>query len=169
MNYAKLCLDDSANGIGYRTTLFVSGCGKQPKCKGCFNKDAWDFNFGFKYTEETKEKILNNLSKPYIRGFSLLGGEPTDNLYDGLLLDLVKSIKFLYPNKTIYCWTGYTFEELIKDPIKLEFLQYVDMLRDGEFIPELKNLDQYLQGSSNQRYVDVKASLEKGEYVEYKF
>ena len=133
MNYAKLCLDDATNGIGYRTTLFVSGCGKQPKCKGCFNKDAWDFNFGFKYTEETKEKILNNLSKTYIRGFSLLGGEPTDNLYDGLLLDLVKSIKILYPNKTIYCWTGYTFEELIKDPIKLEFLQYVDMLRDGEF------------------------------------
>lgn len=169
MNIAKICFNDTVNGNGFRTSIFISGCSKYPKCKNCWNKDLWNYNLGQKYTEEIKNQILDSLNKSYIKGLSILGGEFTDNLKDGQLLDLVKSVKELYPNKTIYAWTGYTFEELIKDKLKLEILQYIDMLRDGEYIEELKDLQQYLQGSKNQRYIDVKSSLEGGEIVEYEF
>lgn len=169
MNYSKICYDDTVNGNGFRTTLFVSGCSKSPKCKGCWNKDLWNFNYGNEFTEETEQDILDSLSKPYISGLSILGGEPTDNLKDGSLIRLVKKCKELYPDKTIYCWTGYTFEELIKDDIKLEFLQYVDMLRDGEYIEEQKDLTQYLQGSKNQRYVDIQKSLKEKKVIDYEF
>lgn len=169
MNYSKICYNDTVNGNGFRTTLFVSGCSKSPKCKGCWNKDLWNFNYGNEFTEETEQDILDSLSKPYISGLSILGGEPTDNLKDGSLIRLVKKCKELYPDKTIYCWTGYTFEELIKDDIKLEFLQYVDMLRDGEYIEEQKDLTQYLQGSKNQRYVDIQKSLKEKKVIDYEF
>lgn len=166
MNYAKICFDDTVNGNGFRTSLFVSGCSKSPKCKNCWNKDLWSYTFGNKYTKETETQILNSLSKPWIKGLSILGGEPTDNLEDGWLIQLVKKCKELYPNKTIYCWSGYNFEELIKDDIRLEFLQYIDMLRDGEFIEELKNFNNPLGGSSNQREIDVKRSLKEGRVIE---
>ena len=169
MNYSKICYDDTVNGNGFRTTLFVSGCSKSPKCKGCWNRDLWSFEAGKKFTEDIMQDILNSLSKPYTSGLSILGGEPTDNLKDGMLLNLVKRCKELYPDKTIYCWTGYTFEELIKDEIKLEFLKYIDMLRDGEYIEELKDLSQYLQGSKNQRYIDIQKSLKEKKVIDYEF
>ena len=169
MNYAKICFDDTVNGNGFRTSLFVSGCSKSPKCKNCWNQSMWSHDFGFKYTQETEIKILNSLSKPWIKGLSILGGEPMDNLSDGTLLRLAKKCKELYPNKTIYCWSGYKYEDLIKDSIRLEFLQHIDMLRDGEYIEELKDLGQYLQGSKNQRCIDVKESLTQGVVVEFKF
>lgn len=168
MNYAKICFDDTVNGNGFRTSLFVSGCSKSPKCKGCWNRDLWSHDFGFKYTEETEIKILNSISKPWIKGLSILGGEPTDNLDDGNLIRLVKRCKQLYPNKTIYCWSGYKFEDLIQDNLKLEFLKYIDMLRDGEYIEELKDVSQYLGGSKNQRFIDIKKSLDCNKYIEYK-
>lgn len=169
MHYAKICFDDTVNGNGFRTSLFVSGCSKYPKCKGCWNKDLWSHDYGKEYTEETEIQILNSISKPWIKGLSILGGEPTDNLEDGWLIRLVKKCKELYPNKTIYCWSGYTFEELINNKLKLEFLNYIDMLRDGEFIESQKDITQYLGGSKNQRYVDVKKTLETSKFVEYKF
>lgn len=169
MYYSKICYNDTVNGNGFRTTIFVSGCNKNPKCKNCWNKDLWDFKVGIKYTQHTENDILNSLSRPEIKGLSILGGEPTDNLADGWLISLVKKCKTLYPNKTIYCWSGYNFEDIIKDELKLEFLQYVDMLRDGEYIEELRDLNQYLQGSKNQRYVDVKKSLKSNQVKEYKF
>lgn len=169
MFYSKICFDDTVNGDGFRTTLFVSGCSKNPKCKDCWNESSWSFNFGFEYTEETELKILKSLSNSWTKGISLLGGEPMDNLKDGKLLKLVKKCKELYPYKTIYCWSGYKFEDIIKDNTKLEFLKYVDMLRDGEYIKELRNLNQYLQASSNQRYIDIKKSLAYGGIVEYDF
>lgn len=169
MNYSKICFDDTVNGNGFRTSLFVSGCSKHPKCEGCWNKDLWSHSYGKKYTNETEIQILNSLSKPWVKGLSILGGEPTDNLEDGCLIRLVKRCKKLYPNKTIYCWSGYTFEELIKDDLCLEFLQYIDMLRDGEYIDSLKDITQYLSGSRNQRYLDVQQSLKEGKYIKYKF
>lgn len=167
MNYADLFFDDTVNGDGFRTSLFVSGCDKTPKCKSCWNKQAWNHSYGNKFTKETKDKILNSMKKPYTKGLSILGGEPMSNLDDGTLIDLVKSIKKEYPTKTIYCWTGYKFENIINNPIAREFLNYIDMLRDGEYIEELKNLNQYLQGSSNQRYINVKESLKYQKVIEF--
>lgn len=167
MHIAKICFNDTVNGNGFRTSIFISGCSKSPKCKGCWNKDLWSFNVGEVYTEDTKNKILESLNKPYIKGLSILGGEFTDNLKDGQLLDLVKSIKKQYPNKTIYAWTGYTFENLIKNESKLEILKYIDMLRDGEYVHELRNLSQRFQGSTNQRCIDVQKSLSCGKVVNY--
>ena len=169
IKYAKLCFDDTVNGNGFRTSIFVSGCSKVPKCKNCWNQVMWSHDYGYEYTLETELKILNSLSKPWVKGLSILGGEPMDNLKDGTLLNLVKKCKELYPNKTIYCWTGYQFENLIKDEVRLEFIKHIDMLRDGEYIDGLKNLNQYLQGSSNQRYIDCSKSLEKRQIIEYKF
>lgn len=165
MNYSQLYLNDTVNGNGFRTSIFICGCSKTPKCKGCWNKNLWLKTFGNKYTEETKKQIIDNLAKPYIKGLSVLGGEPSDNLEDGQLLDLLKTAKELYPEKTIYIWSGYTFENLIKDKLKLEMLKYCDMLRDGEFIEELKDINQYLQGSTNQRCIDVKESLKQNKIV----
>lgn len=167
MNYADLFFDDTVNGDGFRTSLFVSGCDKTPKCKSCWNKQAWNHSYGSKFTKETKDKILSSMKKPYTKGLSILGGEPMSNLDDGTLIDLVKTIKKEYPTKTIYCWTGYRFENIINNPIAREFLNYIDMLRDGEYIEELKNLNQYLQGSSNQRYINVKESLKYQKVIEF--
>jgi len=158
---------DTNNGSGFRVTLFISGC--TLKCYNCQNVLAQNFNFGFKYTEETKEKILKLLEKPYIKGFSLLGGEPFDNLQTDELIDLLKEIRHRFPTKTIFCWSGYTFEEIIQDNRKVEFLKNIDMLRDGRYIEKLKNLNQYLQGSSNQRCIDCKESLNKGYAIDYIF
>ena len=167
MNYSKILACDTNNGNGFRVTLFVSGCTLH--CKNCHNKEAQDFNFGHLFTQETEDKIIELLSKKFIRGFSLLGGEPMDNLQNGNLLKLLKRIKKEYPNKTIYCWTGYTYEKLIKKKECLEILKYIDMLRDGEYIAELRDLTQYLQGSSNQRYIDVHKSLNENKIIKYKF
>lgn len=169
MNYSGLFFDDTKNGTGNRTTLFVSGC--DVRCKGCFNKQAWDFNAGEKFTEETKEKILDSLKKPYIKGLSILGGDPISNIKRGdiTLIDLVQSVKTYFPEKTIFVWTGYKYEDIINDESVRMFLCCIDMLRDGEYIDELKDVTQYLEGSSNQRYIDVQESLAKNKVVDNYF
>ncbi|MBU3177806.1 anaerobic ribonucleoside-triphosphate reductase activating protein [Clostridium estertheticum] len=167
MNYASIFFDDTVNGIGFRTSLFVSGCGKTPPCKGCWSPEARQFDYGMPFTKDVKTSILESLKHPYVKGLSILGGEPMDNLRGGALLDLVKTIKIKFPNKTIFCWSGYTFEELIKDPIKLEFLQHIDMLRDGEFIEDLKDITQYLSGSKNQRMIAARESLAQNRIIKY--
>lgn len=169
MNYANIYYDDTVNGNGFRTSIFVSGCKKYPPCEGCWNSEARRFNYGKEFNEITKQNIIDSLGKTHVKGISILGGEPTDNLKDGRLLDLVKSAKSKYPQKTIYCWTGYKFEDLIKDSKKREFLTYVDMLRDGEFIEELKDIIQYLGGSTNQRYISCKESIKQNKVIEYNF
>ena len=165
MNYASIFTDDTVNGIGFRTSLFVSGCSMNPPCKGCWSPDARHFDYGNRFTSDTKKQIIDSLNSNHVRGLSILGGEPMDNLLDGTLLDLVRTIKAMYPGKTIFCWSGHTFEELIKDPIKLEFLRYIDMLRDGEYIEELKDITQYLSGSTNQRIIAVDKSLKQNKVV----
>ena len=163
MNYSKIFACDTNNGDGFRVSLFVSGC--TIRCKNCHNRQAQDFNFGQKYTKKTENEIIKLMSKEYIRGFSLLGGEPFDNLKNKDLLNLLIRIKKDFPNKTIYCWTGYKFEDLIKSKLSYEFLLHIDMLRDGEYIEELKNLNQYLGGSSNQRIIDVQESIKQNKVI----
>lgn len=170
MNYANIYYDDSRNGKGYRTTLAVSGCDLNPHCDKCFNSIAWDFNFGQPFTEKEKQNILNSLRKTYITGLSIIGGDPISNVKkDDTLFDLVKTIKTELKDKTIYVWTGYTYEEIIQNDKIKEFLKYIDMLRDGRYMYELRDINQYLQGSKNQRCIDVQESLKNNKVSEYNF
>ena len=168
MNSMKIVEADTKSGIGYRVTIFVSGCSVHPHCDKCFNKEAWSFHSGKSFTEDTKKEILYYLSKSYISGLSILGGDCISNVKkDDTLLDLVKTIKNIYPNKTIYAWTGFSYEQIIKDEKCYKFLQYIDMLRDGRYIDSLRNINQYLEGSTNQRYIDVQSSLKQGKVIEF--
>jgi len=159
VNYAGLKTTDIANGPGVRVTLFVSGCRRH--CKNCFNKETWDFNYGNPFEKETMNTIIDALSKEYIEGFSLLGGEPFEKENRETVLNIVRTVKEKFPNKTIWCYSGFTFEELIDDARNI--LEYVDVLVDGAFIEEKKNLRLSFRGSENQRLIDVKKTLESGE------
>lgn len=167
MKYHRIDTCDVTNGRGIRTVLWVQGCSL--KCKGCYSKQTWNFNTGHEFTKETEDYIISTLQNPYVRGLTISGGNPTENLDDGCLLKLVKRIRRELPEKDIYCWSGNTFEELIVNPVAKEFLSYIDMLRDGRFEEDKLDLRQYLQGSSNQRYVDCKESIKQGKFVGYKF
>lgn len=167
MNYSKIFSCDTNNGDGFRVSLFVSGC--TLNCKNCQNKLAQDFNFGHTYTQETENQIIELMKKEYISGFSLLGGEPFDNVNSGELLKLLTRIKKEYPQKTIYCWTGYYYSELLKNKLAVKLLKQIDMLRDGRYIDELKDLNQYLSGSKNQGYIDCKESIKQNKIIKYNF
>ena len=161
--------NDVHNGDGIRVSVWISGC--TCFCEGCYSKNTWCFEQGFEYTQETEDEIIELLKRSWISGISISGGNPVEprNLSDGWLIKLVKRIKEELPNKTIYCWSGRYYEECLGDPNFVEFINYVDMLRDGPYCKDYNNLRQFLQGSTNQRYVDCKKSMEKGEYVEYSF
>lgn len=167
MNYAKINKNDIANGIGVRVTLFVSGCTHH--CKGCFNSEAWDFNYGDPFTVDTENEILEALAPDWIDGLTLLGGEPMEPDNQRALLPFMKKIKEKYPKKTIWCFTGYTLdEELLKTSrarceVTDEMLSLIDVLVDGEFVEELKDISLRFKGSSNQRLIDMKPTLETGE------
>ena len=171
MNYATIKKTDVANGPGVRVSLFVSGCTHH--CKGCFNSEAWDFHYGQAYTEETEQEILQALAPDYIRGLSLLGGEPMEPENRGAVLSLVKKVREQYPQKTIWCYTGYLFDrELCKKSrarceVTDEMLALLDVLVDGRFVEEKKNIMLLFRGSSNQRLIDVKKSLEQGSVAEW--
>lgn len=169
MNYATIKKVDVANGPGIRVSLFVSGC--MHHCKGCFNPETWNYCYGSPFTKETEDEILEALKHDYIKGLSLLGGEPLDPANQLSVLSLVLRFKEMYPTKTLWCYTGYTFESDIltgklgnQDALML-LLQNIDVLVDGEFVIELKNPNLRFRGSSNQRLIDVKASLETGSTV----
>lgn len=225
MNYATIKKTDVANGPGIRVSLFVSGCTHH--CKGCFNSEAWDFGYGQPYTAETEEEILQALAPDYIRGLSLLGGEPMEPANRGAVLSLVQKVRQRYPGKDIWCYTGYDYERdllrwmalesaensrgrdsALPDQAKREsictvkseksgrachednraklqgsengekgcaeeaatgqvgqLLSLIDVLVDGEFMEERKNLRLAFRGSENQRLVDVKESLRQGRVV----
>lgn len=167
MNYSVIKECDVANGPGVRTTIFVSGCTHH--CDGCFNKETWDFNYGVPFTQETIDYILE-ISKPaYVTGLTLLGGEPFEPGNQLGLLPLVKQFKETYPNKNIWCFTGYLFDKDICEKMipshayTKEFLSHIDVLVDGKFVKELKNLMLKFKGSSNQRTILVAESLESNE------
>ena len=169
MNYAGIKKLDVANGPGLRVTLFVSGCTHH--CKGCFNKETWDFNYGNPFTEEIEEEILEELRRPEIAGLTLLGGEPFEYVNQKGLLSLVRKAKAEFPKKPLWCFTGYDFEKDILGRMMLnweetkEFISYIDILVDGEFVEELKDLNLRFKGSSNQRTICVPESLEAGKII----
>ena len=169
MNYAAIKKHDIANGPGVRVSLFVSGCTHH--CEGCFNPETWDFQYGTPYTAETELEILEALEPDYIRGLSLLGGEPLEPEHQAALLPLLRRFSRLYPDKTIWCYTGYTFETDLLDRMcneweyTKELLSYIDVLVDGEFIDEQKDLSLRFKGSRNQRIIDVPKSLKTGTTV----
>lgn len=160
MNYIEIKKNDIANGEGIRVSLFVSGC--THKCKGCFNQSAWDFKSGNEFTEDSLNEIIESLKPSYIKGLSLLGGEPFEIENVTPLIKIVKEIKKEYPKKDIWAYSGYTYEELIKNDIKKELVNLIDVLVDGKFILELKNPSLAFRGSSNQRIIDIKKSIKKG-------
>ena len=200
MNYANIKKTDVANGPGIRVSLFVSGC--THRCRGCFNSEAWDFRYGREYTRETEEEILRALAPDHIRGLSVLGGEPMEPENRGTVLTLLKAVRRQYPQKDIWCYTGYDYEkdllvwagegsyggtespaEGVKETVDgvtdrdeaasdcavdrtvRELLDCIDVLVDGEFMEERKNLRLAFRGSENQRLIDVKKSLQAGRTV----
>ena len=169
MNYATIKTHDVANGSGVRVSLFVSGC--THRCKGCFNAEAWDFQYGDLYTPEVEKSILQALEPSYIKGLSLLGGEPFEPQNQPAVLGLCRRMKALYPDKTIWCYTGYDYEKDILagklgDPeITDALIHLIDVLVDGEFVEAKKDLKLRFKGSSNQRIIDVQASLQTDEVV----
>lgn len=171
MHYASIKKYDIANGEGIRISLFVSGCPHH--CKNCFNKEAWDYNYGEKFTEKEEQEILDFLDNDYIKGLTLLGGEPMWPSNQEGLIPLLKKVKEKYPNKSIWCYTGYLFDKEIMDKMykeykyTKEFLSYIDVLVDGRFIESLLNRTLYFRGSSNQRIIDVQKSLKSKKVVEY--
>lgn len=171
MNYGEIKKTDIANGEGVRVSLFVSGCTHH--CEGCFNPETWNFSYGREFTSETEKELLNALSPDFINGLTLLGGEPFEPQNQRALVPFLKKVREQFPNKNIWCYTGYLFdEELLKDSrarceVTDEMLGMIDVLVDGEFKQELKNITLRFRGSENQRIIDVKKSLQTGETVLY--
>lgn len=172
MNYADIKLYDAANGPGIRVSLFVSGC--THKCKGCFNEEAWDFCYGNPYTDAETDYIIEQLAPDYIEGLTLLGGEPMDPRNQPGILPLLRKVRETYGSrKTIWLFTGYLFDRdilgrmLSEIPETKEILSYLDVIMDGPFIEEQKDLGAYFRGSSNQRAILVQETLKKnnGELV----
>lgn len=173
MNYATIKWTDIANGEGVRISLFVSGC--THRCKNCFNQIAWDFSYGEPFNDAIQEKIIRELGSGYIQGLSLLGGEPLEPQNQEALYPFIKHVRNVYPDKTIWCYTGYVFDEkrgILKEKHKntqytKELLSMFDVLVDGPYIEKLKDIRLKFRGSSNQRVIDVKKSLESGACVLY--
>lgn len=163
MNYAQIRKFDVTNGPNVRTTLFVSGC--KNNCPGCFNKEQQDFNYGTKWDKETEDKFISYVQCENIHGVNILGGDPMDQTMDRDLVNLLSRIKN-ETKKDIWLWSGYTFEEIIKDELKREILSFVDVLIDGRFILEKRDLMLKYRGSENQRVIDVKRSLEENKVVQ---
>ena len=172
MNYATIKNCDVANGPGIRVSLFVSGC--THRCPGCFNEEAWDFSFGKPFTQETIDEILGLMAPDRIRGLTLLGGEPFEPQNQGPVLELLRAIKSKYPNKSIWAFSGYLFDKDILSgrlgdrETTMEYLSYLDVLVDGPFVMAKKDLSLRFRGSSNQRLIDVPASLGSGTVVLWK-
>ena len=168
MNYGRINPNDIANGTGVRVTLFVSGCTHH--CKGCFNSETWDFNYGTPFTEETEDKILGLLKPDYIEGLTLLGGEPMEPQNQRALVTFLKKVRESYPQKNVWCYSGYLFDsEIIKGrahcEVTDEFLSYIDVLVDGRFVEEKKNIMLKFRGSENQRIIDVQKSLAQNSVI----
>ena len=166
MNYADIRPIDVANGPGVRVSVFVSGCTHH--CKECFNPETWDFGYGKPFGEEEIQEILNDLSKPYIHGLSILGGEPFEPQNQGAVMELVRRVREEFPEKDIWCYSGYLFENLAAGQVGAHsrtLLGLLDVLVDGPFVLEQKELSLRFRGSANQRLIDVPASLEAGQVL----
>ena len=163
MNFADIRGIDVANGPGVRVSLFVSGCTHH--CRECFNPETWDFNYGEPFGQEEIQRILNYLEPSHIRGLSILGGEPFEPENQAAVLELVRQVREKFPQKDIWCYSGYLFERLAAGQVgslSRTLLEQLDVLVDGPFVIEKKELSLRFRGSSNQRLIDVPASLEQG-------
>lgn len=171
MNYANIKKTDIANGPGVRVSLFISGC--RNRCKGCFNPETWDFGYGNKFTDEVANDILKACAPDYIRGISILGGEPFEPENRAELACFLHGFNEQYPDKTVWCYTGFQFDQLLRAHIfKIgepgignyqtitDMLKEIDVLVDGPFVEELRDPRLAFRGSSNQRFIDVQASLQ---------
>lgn len=171
MNYADIKQYDVANGPGVRVSVFVSGCTHY--CKGCFNKEAWDFNYGKPFTDDTIQTVLAYLKPSYVKGLTVLGGEPLEPKNQPEVLRLLKAVKKQYPEKSVWMFSGYDFEKDILNrmwqevPETKEILSCLEVLVDGKFVEELKNLSLRFKGSSNQRTILVQESLAAESVVLY--
>ncbi len=166
MNYATIKNCDIANGPGVRVSLFVSGC--THRCPGCFNEIAWDFEYGEPFTQQTIDSILAMLRPSYIKGLTLLGGEPFEPQNQGAIVELLRQVKRELPEKSIWAFSGYLFDrDILSGRLgdTAEYLSYLDVLVDGPFVQEKKNLSLRFRGSENQRLIDVPASLKAGEII----
>lgn len=168
MNYATIKNCDIANGPGVRISLFVSGCTHH--CKGCFNEVAWDFDYGESFTQQTIRTILDMMKPGYIKGLTLLGGEPFEPQNQGPIVELLRQVKKAYPQKSIWAFSGYLYEKITSHTlgdwaVTQEFLSYLDVLVDGPFVEEKKNLALRFRGSENQRLIDMPATLASGKIV----
>lgn len=172
MYYGEIKKCDIANGEGVRVSLFVSGCTHH--CPGCFNQDTWDFSYGKQYTEETEKEIMEALAPEYINGLSLLGGEPFEPANQRVLVQLLRKVKEYFPDKTVWCYTGYLFDRDLLNESRArceatdEMLSMIDILVDGNFVERLKDIRLVFRGSSNQRIIDVRKSLEESKVVMWK-
>ena len=173
MNYGEIKKCDIANGEGVRVALFVSGC--RHHCKGCFNSMTWDFNYGNEFTENEINRVIKELDHSYVSGLSVLGGEPLEHVNQQGLLPLLKRVKEKFPDKNIWCYSGYTFETDIMGKMynnwkeTPEILSYIDVLVDGKFEEDKKDIKLRFRGSSNQRIIDVKKSLKENKAVLFEF
>lgn len=172
MNYGEIKKCDIANGEGVRTSLFVSGC--RHHCKNCFNEATWDFGFGKPFTEETMTEILDSCKDEWINGLSILGGEPFEPENQKVLLPFLILFKEKYPDKNIWCYTGFLYEEIIgkidsraNTAYSSELLSLIDILVDGRFVEVKKDITLKFRGSSNQRVIDVKKTIESGNITIY--
>ena len=171
MHYGAIKYNDIANGEGVRVSLFVSGCTN--RCPGCFQKETWDFEYGEPFTKEVEDKIIEGLSKSYVKGLTVLGGEPMEIENQRALLPFLKRVREELPTKTIWLYTGNTYEELTSLPgtyekaidITKELIALLDILVDGRFVEEKKSLGLRFRGSTNQRVIDIKKTHENGEIV----
>jgi len=169
MYYGEIKKNDIANGEGVRVTLFVSGCTN--RCKGCFQPETWDFCYGKPFTQETENEIFKALEPSYINGLTLLGGDPFEPKNQRDLLPFVKKVRAQYPKKTIWAFSGFTYEELKTDGSYPrceetdELLGLVDILVDGKFVEELKDISLVFRGSSNQRIIDMNKTRDSGNIV----
>lgn len=165
MNYGNIKKYDIADGTGVRVSLFVSGC--RHHCKGCFNSEAWDFNFGQAYTVETEREILEALKPDYIQGLTVLGGEPFEPENQPIVTSLLRKVKEIYPQKDIWCYTGYTYNKdmvpggCVHTNVTKEMLSYIDILVDGEFVEDQKDISLRFKGSKNQRILNIKTGTEE--------
>lgn len=162
MNYAQIRKFDVTNGPKVRTTLFVSGC--THNCPDCFNKEQQNFNYGSPWTKEVEEQFVSYVKSPNVHGVSILGGEPMQQVMDKSLLNLLTRIKE-ETDKEIWLWSGYTYDEIISNPLRKEILEQVDVLIDGPFKAEERNISLKYRGSENQRVIDVRKSFEENKVI----
>lgn len=174
MNWAEIKTNDIANGEGVRTSLFVSGC--RHHCKNCFNSMTWDFGYGQLFTEETMEEIFESVDHDWINGITLLGGEPFEPENQKVLVPFLVMFHERFPNKNVWCYTGFTLEQILGEgesksraatEIAKEMLTLIDVLVDGPFVEELHSITLKFRGSSNQRVIDIKKTINEKKIVLY--